>query len=344
MDRALFSAAELVAATGGFWRNNLVPQGNFAINTYSRTVQANECFIPIVGERFDGHDFLDKLPDGVIALANGDRTAPATLPVLEVADTLLAYQQIARFHRKRMTNLQIAAVTGSVGKTSVKEMLRAIFTEAVGAEHVLYTLGNTNNQIGVPQNLLRLTDDLRYAVIEMGTNHHGEIAPLSACALPDGALINTIAECHLENLGNLDGVAKEKSAIYSAMVPTEGIAVYPAECAGKAVIEKAAMPYQKFTFGSSDSLVSSEYISGSLNGSTVKLNFNAINHSETFDWELTGAHQAANAAAAATLALPDCSRQRMKLMSNCGAVKKPPIPQLEVAANCAASRSSSMAI
>ena len=181
---AEFTAAELAEATGGCWRNNLIPAGNWKLNTDSRSIQAGECFIPIVGERFNGHDFLAELPAGVIALAEPQYLAPGDLPVLEVSDTLNAYQALARFHRLRMKNLQIAAVTGSVGKTSVKEMLRAIFTAAAGAEHVLYTIGNTNNQIGVPQNLLRLTPDIKYAVIEMGTNHHGEISPLSLTALP----------------------------------------------------------------------------------------------------------------------------------------------------------------
>ncbi|MBO5923989.1 MAG: UDP-N-acetylmuramoyl-tripeptide--D-alanyl-D-alanine ligase, partial [Lentisphaeria bacterium] len=182
-------------------------------------------------------------------------------------------------------------------------MLRAIFTDAAGENAVLYTLGNTNNQIGVPQNLLRLNENIRYAVIEMGTNHHGEIAPLSQCSLPDGAIINTIAPCHLENLGDLEGVALEKSAVYSGMKPGSAIAVYPAECAGKSVIEQAAGPFKNVTFGNSDSAgVSAEYLEGTLLGSTVKLFFHATRESATFSWNLTGRHQAENAAAAAALA------------------------------------------
>ena len=244
MTEALFTAGELANAVNGKWLNG-EPDGLWSINTDSRTVQAGECFIPIVGERFNGHDFLASLPDGVVALKAAEYPTPENLPVLEVADTTIAYQHIARYHRLRMKNLTVAAVTGSVGKTSVKEMLRAVFTEAAGENAVLYTLGNTNNQIGVPQNLLRLTEDIRYAVIEMGTNHHGEIAPLSQTALPDGAIINTIAACHLENLGSLEGVAQEKSMVYSGMRSAEGIAVYPAECAGKSIIEKAADKFRK---------------------------------------------------------------------------------------------------
>lgn len=300
MDAALFTARELAAACNGSWQNG-TPEGTFKLNTDSRTIQSGECFIPIVGERFDGHNFLTSLPAGCIALAEKGRAVPDDIPILLVENTSLAYQQIASFHRQKMHNLTVVGVTGSVGKTSVKEMLRAIFTEAAGADAVVYTLGNTNNQIGVPQNLLRLTPQTRYAVIEMGTNHHGEIAPLSAAALPDAALINTIAACHLENLGDLNGVAKEKSAIFSGMTAQDALAVYPADCAGYDIIENAAQNFRKLRFGA-DGDVTARYLNGSLNGSEVELSFNLLNKKVSFSWELTGEHQAANAAAAAALA------------------------------------------
>lgn len=300
--QAFFTATELAEATCGNWLNGIVPAGEFTLNTDSRTIQAGECFIPIAGERFNGHDFLDKLPPGTVALTHQKVSSKLDLPLLQVQDTTLAYQALARFHRQRMKQLKICAVTGSVGKTSVKEMLRAIFTEAAGAEAVLYTLGNTNNQIGVPQNLLRLTDNIRYAVIEMGTNHHGEIAPLSLCALPDAAIINTIAPCHLENLGDLNGVAKEKSHVFDGM-PESGIAIYPDTCAGRDIIAQAAQKYINISFGKSASAdVSAEYLQGSLNGSEVRLFFRKSGEQHTFTWELAGEHQAVNASAAAAAA------------------------------------------
>ena len=300
MSQAQFTAGELAASCGGVWQNK-VPDGTFAINTDSRTIKSGECFIPIVGERFDGHNFLASLPAGCVALAEKGRPVPENLPVLVVANTTLAYQQIASFHRQRMQNLTVIGITGSVGKTSVKEMLRAIFTEAAGEDAVVYTLGNTNNQIGVPQNLLRLTPQTRYAVIEMGTNHHGEIAPLSAAAMPNAALINTIAACHLENLGDLNGVAKEKSAIFSGMTSPDALAVYPAECAGYDIIENAANSFRTMRFGINGD-VTARYLTGSLNGSEVELSFKLLNQKISFSWELTGEHQAANAAGAAALA------------------------------------------
>ena len=156
MCEAVFTASELAAATGGKWSQKVSDDILWKICTDSRNIASGECFIPIVGERFDGHSFLPQLPANCIALKNRSCSIKTNIAVLEVDDTTKAYQQIARFHRMRMKNLKIAGVTGSVGKTSVKEMLRAIFTEAAGEDAVIYTLGNTNNQIGVPQNLLRL--------------------------------------------------------------------------------------------------------------------------------------------------------------------------------------------
>lgn len=310
MSCALFTAGELAAATGGCWRNGRMPDASqmMVLNTDSRALAPGQCFVPLVGERFDGHDFLDAaLKNGAAtALIQTNRPAPDDLPCLEVADTLLAYQALANFHRRRMSGLKVVGVTGSVGKTSVKEMLRAIFTEAVGADAVLYTVGNTNNQIGVPQNLLRLTPQHRFAVIEMGTNHHGEIAPLTAMAQPDAALINTIAACHLEFLGDLNGVAKEKSTIFQGLQDHNCMAVYPAQCAGLEIIKAAAANYKNASFSAVPGVkatVTGRCLNGNLSQSTIELNFQSLSKTIEFNWNLTGAHQAGNAAAAAALAL-----------------------------------------
>ena len=151
----------------------------------------------------------------------------------------MAYRDIAHFHRLRFPSLRLVAVTGSVGKTSVKEMLRAIFERAAGRDAVLHTEGNTNNQVGVPQNLLRLEERHRYAVIEAGTNHPGEIEPLSRCAAPQIGLINSIAPCHLEFLGSLAGVAREKAHLFDGL-PGNGCAVIPRNCPEVEILEKAA--------------------------------------------------------------------------------------------------------
>ncbi len=307
-NNALFKTAELARATGGVWHGlHDRPVGMLELNTDSRSICPGQCFVPLRGERFDGHAFLAAAAasGASAALTEPGVPAPAGLPVLEVPDTLRAYQQLAAFHRARMKTLRVASVTGSVGKTSVKEMLRAIFSEAAGAGAVLYTAGNTNNQIGVAQNLLRLTAEHQFAVIEMGTNHPGEIAPLTAMARPDVALVNSIGACHLEFLGDLDGVAREKSTIFAGLKPGAGIAVYPAECAGHAILGQAARAFRHIAFGeypAADAEVTGEYLSGSLTGSRIRLHFRAGGATEDFDWTLTGAHQAVNAAAAAAVA------------------------------------------
>ncbi len=304
-----FSAAELLDAAGGEWLRG-IPGSDLSVYTDSRESGEGKMFLALSGERFDGHAFLAAAEQaGAAALCiAADRAdavpAGCALPVLAVKNTLTAWQRIARFHRLRFPGLKLAAVTGSVGKTSVKEMLRAVFSAAAGDENaVLYTLENTNNQVGVPLNLMRLTAEHRYAVIEMGSNRFGEIAPLSFCAAPDAALVNSIAPCHLEFFRDLDGVALEKSAVWSALRPG-GTACMPAESPGHELLEAAASRHPRLTFGFTGSRadVTAEYEGGNLNGSVFSLHF-PDKSSHRVRWRLSGRHQALNAAAAASTAL-----------------------------------------
>ena len=302
-----FSAEELARGAGGRWTDG---RGTAVSGVFTDTRQdgSGRLFIALSGENFDAHDFRPAaVSAGAAALCVaesklGRLPEPCPVPVLAVADPLRSYQGIARLHRRRFPELTVAAVTGSVGKTSVKEMLRAIFTAAAGAERVLYTVGNTNNQVGVPQNLLRLQPQHRFAVIEMGTNHHGEIEPLSCCALPQVALVNSIAPCHLEFLGSLEGIAREKSRIFSGL-PADGTAVIPRSCPAVEVLAEAAAPFRLLRFGEgSGCAVEAHYCGGRLEGSSFELRF-ADGERFEISWSLTGRHQAVNAAAAAAAAL-----------------------------------------
>lgn len=305
---AVFTAGEWCSATGGQWLEDRTFSGSLGCYTDTRQPGQGKVFLALAGEKFDGHDFLAQAVEaGAEALciragSAGKLPENVTVPVLVVEDTLAAYQAIARFHRMRFPELKVVAVTGSVGKTSVKEMCRAVLAEAFGENAVLYTIGNTNNQVGVPQNLLRLTPEHRAAVIEMGTNSPGEIAPLSCCAVPSVALINSIAPCHLEKLGSFYGIAQEKSAVFSGM-PREGRAVIPAECPAAELLAEKAAGYVCTTFGdvSSQASIRAEFLQGDLTGSTFALYFPDGTRQEVA-WELTGAHQALNAAAAASAA------------------------------------------
>ena len=181
-------------------------------------------------------------------------------------------------------------------------MLRAVLCEFYGKEHVVATEGNTNNHIGVPQNLLKLSTETSAAVIEMGTSSPGEIAVLSEIAVPDVALVNSIAPCHLEKLINLAGVAVEKGDIFK-FLKSDGTAVIPGDIAETPLLRKAAGEHPVITFGDfeSEADVKSSFVSGTLSGSTFKLYMNSRCYE--MSWSLTGRHQCRNAAAAAAAAL-----------------------------------------
>ncbi|OGV59001.1 MAG: hypothetical protein A2X49_15020 [Lentisphaerae bacterium GWF2_52_8] len=304
------SCAEAQTAVRGRWIRNAAPKDKVisSITSDSRRPCPGALFLALPGEKFDGHAFLaDAIKQGAEVLCvveeklPKDLNIPENVSVLAVNETVAAYQSLANFHRHRFPSLPVAAVTGSSGKTSTKEMLRAIFAAAYGAEAVCATEGNTNNHVGVPQNLLRLTPEHKACIIEMGSNHHGEIAPLSRCAEPDAALITCIGRCHLEHFGDLDGVAREKSSIFSFLKPG-GTAVIPKDCPQRKILEDAAKGKKILYFGNTpDCDVQSIYSGGHLHGSSFELHWkNGPSHK--ISWRLTGAHQALNAAGAACAA------------------------------------------
>jgi len=275
--------------------------------TDTRVPMKNALFIALAGERFDAHDYLaDAVRNGAALLcvnqAQADKVPPGAAAVM-VNSTLAAYQELAGYHRRRFPELNVVALTGSCGKTTTKEILRTIFEFAAGKDHVLATRGNTNNQIGVPQNLLKLNSNHQYAVIEMGTNHPGEIWPIAKIAAPETAIVVSIGNCHLEFFHDLDGVASEKSNIF--FPESVRNAVYPEKCGGHNILVKASsMAERQYTFGeSSNASVQAIYHGGNLNGSSFDLIETAAGKRVTVNWNLTGKHQALNAAAAACAAL-----------------------------------------
>ncbi|WP_279151873.1 UDP-N-acetylmuramoyl-tripeptide--D-alanyl-D-alanine ligase [Photobacterium iliopiscarium] len=188
-----------------------------AVSTDTRTIDNNTLFIALIGERFDGHDFCQNaIKNGAKALLVSKPLA-VDIPQLVVADTHQALGQLGAWLKAKMTaehGLKTLALTGSCGKTTVKEMAAAILATK---GQVLATAGNFNNDIGVPLTLLRLTAADDYAVIELGANHLGEIAYTTALVKPDVALINNLAAAHLEGFGSLDGVAKAKGEIFEGL-------------------------------------------------------------------------------------------------------------------------------
>jgi UDP-N-acetylmuramoyl-tripeptide--D-alanyl-D-alanine ligase len=181
-----------------------LPEKILGITTDSRAVTPGSLFVPLVGERFDGHDYLET------ALANGAALVlsekPVPVPHLRVADTLNAYQQLARWWRKQFA-IPLIAVTGSAGKTTTRELIRAVLATAGS---VLASTGNENNDIGVPKLLLQLNETHRFCVVEMGMRGPGEIARLAQCALPSISVITNVGSAHIGRLGSLQAIADAK--------------------------------------------------------------------------------------------------------------------------------------
>ncbi len=186
----------------------------------TRTLQAGDLYIAIKGKQFDGHDFVDKAQQaGAIAILV-QRQINTDLPQIVVKDSHLALAELAGFWRKQLA-VKVVGVTGSNGKTTVKEMIAAIL--ATQGE-TLFTQGNLNNDIGVPLTLLKLNASHRYAVIEMGANHLGEIAYTSRYAQPQVSVITNVGAAHIEGFGDIQGVAKTKGEIIETLA-ADGVAV-----------------------------------------------------------------------------------------------------------------------
>jgi UDP-N-acetylmuramoyl-tripeptide--D-alanyl-D-alanine ligase len=186
----------------------------YGCSTDTRTLKPGNLYVALRGERFDGHDFIAAAAAQGAAALLTERAVETTLPYVRVPDCRRALGQLAAAWRARFS-MPLVAVTGSNGKTTIKEMLRCIF--ASDAATVLATQGNLNNDIGVPLTLFELNAHHQYAVIEMGANHAGEIAQLSAIARPDVALISQCAPAHLEGFASIDGVAAAKGEIFSGL-------------------------------------------------------------------------------------------------------------------------------
>lgn len=193
------------------------------IITDTRKIEAGDIYLAIVGEKFDGHSFVEAAVEkGAVAAIVSKVVEGLSVPQLQVSDTRLALGQIAAYRRQQHTNLKVIALTGSSGKTTVKEMLRHIFTQ-VEAAHLaeqsttLVTRGNLNNDFGVPMMLLELEQQHRYAVLELGANHVGEIAYTADIVKPDVACILNIGTAHLGEFGGRDNIAKTKAEIYQPL-------------------------------------------------------------------------------------------------------------------------------
>lgn len=217
------TAREICAAVGGtLLQDSGAPVTG--VTTDSRAVQPGQLFIPLVGERFDGHAYISKALDGGAAGCLTAREPETLLPgklYIQVADTRLALKALASWYRDKF-DLPVVQVTGSAGKTTTKEMIASVLSQRY---NTLRTEGNFNNDIGAPLTLLRLMPEHQAAVIETGMNHFGEIRYLGEMVRPDIAVITNVGDAHIENLGNTrQGILRAKCEIFENLTP-EGIAV-----------------------------------------------------------------------------------------------------------------------
>lgn len=204
---------EIAESTGGILRG-----ADTVINSISRDsrdIGENCLYVPLKGERFDGHDFIEMAcAEGAVAVITERADEEYPVPSVVVKDTRLALGDIARYYRKSLKELKVVAVTGSVGKTTTKDILASVVSRKY---KTVKTQGNYNNDIGVPLTIFRIEEDTEVAVIEMGMNHFNEIDYLSSIALPDIGVITNIGVSHIENLGSREGILKAKCEIFNHM-------------------------------------------------------------------------------------------------------------------------------
>jgi UDP-N-acetylmuramoyl-tripeptide--D-alanyl-D-alanine ligase len=290
--------SQVAVAVGGRLIGPDVPLAG--VTTDTRTVAPGQLFIALRGERFDAHDFLDQaVAAGAAAvLVADDSKLPAGVPAVVVADTRLALGALAAAWRAGFT-LPVIAVTGSNGKTTTKEMIAAILKVAFG-DAVLATRGNFNNDIGLPLTLLGLNAGHRAAVIEMGMNHPGEIAYLAPLGAPTVALVTNAQRAHLEGMGDLDEVAREKGSIFTGLT-SGGVAVINADDAYADCWRGMAAPHAVRSFA----IDHAADVRGQVrqHGLETQLTLSAAEGEGELRLRVAGRHNARNAVAAAAACL-----------------------------------------
>ena len=274
------------------------------VSTDSRSINAGDLFVALRGERFDGHDFLKAAAaaKAAAAMVDGNYRGEYPLPALVVDDTRRALGDLARYWRARFVPALIA-VTGSNGKTTVKEMLAAILRReaarnALGEAAVLATRGNLNNDIGLPLTVLGLRHAHRWCAIELGMNHRGEIGYLAGIARPTVALVNNAQREHLEFMRSVDEVAAENASVYDAL-PEDGVAVINADDAHAPLFRERAGKRRSVEFGLGGGAVSGRYRLERLS-SEIRLTTPAGEADTTL--AIPGLHNVRNALAAAACA------------------------------------------
>ncbi len=221
----MLTIAEIVAAVSGRLVAGNAERVVTGVSTDTRTLVPGDLFVALTGESFDGHDFIEAAvragASAVLCAESGARRAAElcagdSVALVAAADTLHALGDAVAYHRSRF-DIPVVAITGSNGKTTTKEMLRAILQERYGAGAVLANVGNLNNLIGLPLTLAQLRETHRAVIVEMGMNAPGEIARLTEIARPTVGLITCVGEAHLGGLGSIEGIARAKGELFEGL-------------------------------------------------------------------------------------------------------------------------------
>lgn len=266
-----------------------------AVSTDSRRIPQEALFLPLAGERFDGHDFIGKaLENGAAAVMSHRACEEYPVPALYVENTSQALLDLAGGYRM-MCGGSVVGVTGSVGKTTTKELLYAVLAQQFRAEK---TEGNLNNEIGLPLTLMRMTKDTEVMVAEMGMNHFGELSVLTRIAQPDLAVITNIGTMHIENLGSREGILRAKLEILEGLRPG-GRVIFNGD---DALLRPLAARYHAVCFGLSEGCdVRASRVCESAEGS--KFTVHAFGKSFEAALNVPGLHNVLDALAAAAVGL-----------------------------------------
>ena len=310
-----FSWSEIQDICEGHWLVEPCGQageGALGIEDDSRSIRAGELFIAISGKLVEGHDFvIPAVEKGASAVCIEEEKLSIEqrrylerfeIPILNVKNTMRAFHRLAHAHRNRCYHCTVIALTGSCGKTTVKNMITDML-EKVSPGRVLSSSGNTNNQFGVPRNLLRLVPGQhKYAVIEAGTSEPGEIAILGDMIKPDIAVVTNVGKAHLEFFDGVESVAREKGDLFKKL-NVGGVAVIPADCAYFDLLQNKAAEHSSVTFGLDNKKadVTASYLGWQGENFLVEIHWKSKDFKKRLTWLMGGEHQAKNAAAVAAV-------------------------------------------
>ncbi len=290
----MMSASQVAHAVHGVLIGDDAMLNGISINT--REDCDGRLFVALKGENFDSHDFAHQAELAGAGAVVVERELVSALPRIRVNSTHQALKDLAAWWRKQFA-IPVVGVTGSVGKTTVKEMLGSIMAELGDG---VVTKGNLNNEIGVPLTLLRLAEAHRYAVIEMGMNHAGEISRLTDISRPTVALVNNAGAAHLEGLGSVEAVANAKGEIFSGLTE-DGVAVINIDDDFSGLWKTLSKNHKQITFG----LDPSADVTGSYQqaGTVLQMQISAFGETTAMTLNSFGEHSARNALAAVATAL-----------------------------------------